>query len=338
VNVSQNKIGFHYARSNMRSIKVKNYSIVAIACLSFFALAIPIKASETNRTANSSPPKDQFVDEMYPGLTTGALTFAREARLPEGTLLKAGNLVINGKYLNQEIAGADEKMQPALRKNSFFVLEQMATFSLLLAEAKAAAAKSGDDISQKTEQAIIQDHLRSLIKTLEVTNEEITIFYNGNTEMFGDATLAQVKPQIEQFLLQQKQQELVNERIRTIGRRMPIEISAPWLKAQAALAKDNPVDKARDSGRASLIDFGSTGCVPCKMMEPILETLSKKYKDKINVLFINVTEEPILASRYGVQSIPVQIFFDKAGREFFRHVGFFPQEQIETKISEMENK
>ena len=74
------------------------------------------------------------------------------------------------------------------------------------------------------------------------------------------------------------------------------------------------------------------------MMEPILETLHEKYKNKINVLFINVTEEPILASRYDVQAIPVQIFFDSSGKEFFRHVGFFPQEQIETKISEMENK
>jgi thioredoxin 1 len=322
----------------MRSIKLKSFSLIAIACLSLAVSAIPVQASETNSTANPSPAKQRFVNDLYPDLTTGAMAFASASTLPEGTLLKAGNLVINSKELSEEIAGANEKMQPALRKNSFFVLEQMATFRLLLAEARAAAAKSGDDISQKKEQAIIQDHLRSLMKTLEVNDEEIIKFYNGNTEMFGGATLTQVKPQIRQFLLQQKQQELVNERIRTIGRRMPIEISAPWLKVQAALAKDNSVDKARASGRASLIDFGSTGCVPCKMMEPILETLREKYKDKVNVFFINVTEEPILASRYGVQSIPVQIFFDKAGKEFFRHVGFFPQDQIEAKISEMGSK
>jgi thiol-disulfide isomerase/thioredoxin len=302
------------------------------------ALAIPLQANEANGQANSMPPKQQLVDNLYPGLTTGALAFARASTLPDGTLLKAGNLIIYSKDLNQEIAGADEKMQPALRKNSFFILEQMATFRLLLAEAKAAAAKSSEDISQKTEAAIIQDHLRSLMKTLQVTDEEIDIFYKSNTEMFGGATLAQVKPQVRQFLLQQKQQEFVNEHIRTIGRRTPIEISAQWLKIQVALAKDNPVDKARASGKASLVDFGSTGCVPCKMMEPILETLRTKYKNKVNVLFINVTEEPILASRYNVQSIPVQIFFDKDGKEYFRHVGFFPQEQIETKISERENK
>ena len=322
----------------MRSIKVKNFIIVTIACISLIVSAITLQANETNITTNPSSPEKQLVNDLYPGLTTGALAFASASTLPEGTLLNAGNLVINGKELSEEIAGADEKMQPALRKNAFFILEQMATVKLLLSEAKAAAAKNGDDISQKKDQAIIQDHLLSLMKTLEVNDEEITVFYNGNTEMFGGATLAQFKPQIRQFLLQQKQQELVNERIRTIGNRIPIEISAPWLKVQAALAKDNPVDKARASGRASLVDFGSTGCVPCDMMAPILETLREKYKDKVNVLFIHVGEEPILASRYGVQSIPIQIFFDKTGKEFFRHVGFFPQDQIETKISEMGSK
>jgi thiol-disulfide isomerase/thioredoxin len=322
----------------MRSIQVKSLSIVTIVCSCLVALARPLQASETNHPANSTPPKQQFIDDLYPGLTTGALAFARASTLPEGTLLKAGNLIINSKDLNQEITGADEKIQPALRKNSFFVLEQMATFNLLLAEAKAAAAKSGDDISQKKDAVIIQDHLRSLMKMLQVNDEEIDIFYKGNTEMFGGATLSKVKPQIRQFLLQQKQQEFVNEHIRTIGRITPVEISAPWLKIQAALAKDNPVDKARASGKASLVDFGSTGCIPCKMMEPILESLRGKYKDNVNVLFINVTEEPILASRYSVQAIPVQIFFDKTGKEYFRHVGFFPQDQIETKISEMENK
>ncbi|OHB73069.1 MAG: hypothetical protein A2Z25_06720 [Planctomycetes bacterium RBG_16_55_9] len=120
-----------------------------------------------------------------------------------------------------------------------------------------------------------------------------------------------------------------------MGKRRQIEVSASWLKTQAALAQDNPVDRARASGRASLIDFGSTGCVPCDMMAPILEVLREKYQGKVDVLFIHVGEEPILASRYGVQAIPAQIFFDKNGKEIFRHVGFFPQEQIETQLSQM---
>jgi thioredoxin 1 len=179
------------------------------------------------------------------------------------------------------------------------------------------------------------DYVGTLAKTVNVSDLEILEFYNNNKETLGGVTIDKVKPQIEQFLLRQKQQELVNEHIRTIGRRTQIEISASWLAAQAALAKDNPVDKVRASGMPSLVDFGSTGCVPCDMLAPILETLREKYKGKVNVVFIHVGQEPILASRYGIQAIPVQIFFDKTGKEIFRHVGFFPQEQIEAKLSEM---
>jgi len=61
----------------------------------------------------------------------------------------------------------------------------------------------------------------------------------------------------------------------------------------------------------------------------------KKYEDKANVLFIHVREQQILAYRYGVQSIPTQVFFDKDGKEVFRHNGFFPQEEIEKKLKEL---
>ena len=54
-----------------------------------------------------------------------------------------------------------------------------------------------------------------------------------------------------------------------------------------------------------------------------------------NVLFVHVREQEILAARYGISSIPVQVFFDKAGKEVFRHVGFFPQEDVERKLKEM---
>jgi thioredoxin 1 len=319
----------------MRSIKMKYFGIITVLYLSL----LPLEGSEVSSTVNpSSSPKPRTVNQLYPGLTTGAMSCAAASTLPEGVVLRAGEIVIENNELIEEIGKAPEQMRPKLKKHAFFVLEQIATIKLLLAEARAEAVKGDKDISEKDEQAIIQDYLRALAKTAKVSEAEILDFYNGNTEMFDGASLVQIKPQIEQFLLQQKQQELINEHIRMIGRRMQIEISSSWLKVQAVLARDNPVDKARASGRASLVDFGSSGCVPCDMMAPILETLREKYNGKVNVIFIHVGEEPMLASRYGVQSIPVQIFFDKTGKEVFRHVGFFAQEQIEGKLSEMRVK
>ena len=316
---------------------MKRFGTLPAACLFLLAFVLSLQGAGTDATVKLPPssPKSQAVNDLYPGLTTGAFVYAMASELPEEVLLKTGELVIHDKELSEEIAKAQEQMRPKLKKNALFVLEQIATFKLILTEARAEAAKSGKDTSEKDEQTIIQDYLLALAKTVKVSDAEILDFYNSNKEMLGGATLPQVKPQIEQFLLQQKQQEFIDEHIRTIGKRMRIEISAPWLKVQAALAQDNSVDKARASGRPSLVDFGSVGCVPCDMMAPILDTLREKYRGKLNVLFIHVGEEPILASRYGVQSIPVQIFFDKTGKEVFRHVGFFPQDQIERKLSEM---
>jgi thioredoxin 1 len=316
---------------------MKRFGIITVVYLSLLMPVVPLEGAEKSSAIepSSSPAKPRTVNELYPGLTTGAMSCVVASELPEGVVLRAGELVIKNSELIEEIGQAPEQMRPKLKKNAFFILEQIATFKLLLAEARAEAVKSSKDMREKDEQTIIQEYLSGLVKTARVSEAEILDFYNGNTEMFGGASPAQMKPQIEQFLLQQKQQELINEHIRTIGRRMWIEISASWLKVQAALARDNPVDKARASGRDSLVDFGSTGCVPCEMMAPILETLREKYKGRVNVLFVHVGEEPILASRYGVQSIPVQIFFDKTGKEVFRHVGFFAQEQIEKKLAEM---
>ena len=53
------------------------------------------------------------------------------------------------------------------------------------------------------------------------------------------------------------------------------------------------------------------------------------------MLFVHVGQEQILAARYGIQTIPMQVFFDKDGKEVFRHVGFWPQEEIEKKLAEM---
>jgi thioredoxin 1 len=182
---------------------------------------------------------------------------------------------------------------------------------------------------------MIQKYFKRLVANVQVSDAEVAKFYEENKDACGGAALDQVKDQLRQLVLQQKQQDLVDEHIRTLGQRMRIEVSAAWTKEQAVLAKDNLVDKARGSGKPSLVDFGSTGCRPCDMLAPILETLKKKYAGKVNVLFVHVGQEQILAARYGIQTIPIQFFFDKDGKEVFRHVGFWPQAEIEKKLAEM---
>lgn len=84
-----------------------------------------------------------------------------------------------------------------------------------------------------------------------------------------------------------------------------------------------------------LLDLGSTMCIPCKMMAPILEELKTEYAGRLDVEFIDATKQPSVAKKYVVNVIPVQIFFDAAGTERYRHEGFFSKEDILAKWKEL---
>ena len=77
-----------------------------------------------------------------------------------------------------------------------------------------------------------------------------------------------------------------------------------------------------------LLDLGATKCIPCKMMAPILEGLKKEYKSRLEVVFIDVWENPDEAKKSGIRVIPTQIFYDASGKELYRHEGFFSKEDI----------
>jgi thioredoxin 1 len=145
----------------------------------------------------------------------------------------------------------------------------------------------------------------------------------------------QVKDSMYEFLLQQKKAEIIDAYIFGLGKRNPIEVNQTWARAQYHKAQENPVDRARMSGKLTMVEFGATGCIPCDRMQPILDRLRKKYPDSLNVVFVHVKEEQILAARFGIRSIPVQVFFDQSGKEIFRHKGFFPETEVHKQLTEM---
>jgi thioredoxin 1 len=92
------------------------------------------------------------------------------------------------------------------------------------------------------------------------------------------------------------------------------------------------VEAAKDKNRVKVtfIELGSVKCVPCKMMQPVMEKIEKTYPNDVNVIFYDVwtEEEAQFAKSYGIKLIPTQIFLDQDGVEYFRHEGFFPFEEI----------
>ncbi len=99
-------------------------------------------------------------------------------------------------------------------------------------------------------------------------------------------------------------------------------------KPKAVSAK--PVVKPVQKIKVTFIELGSIKCLPCKMMQPIMDEIAEEYKDQVKVVFYDVwTEEGRpYAEKYRVRGIPTQVFLDEKGEEFYRHVGFFPKEEL----------
>ena len=93
-------------------------------------------------------------------------------------------------------------------------------------------------------------------------------------------------------------------------------------------------DKA-DSKLPVLLDLGAGKCLQCKMMEPVLNELKKEYAGELTVKYIDIHKNSEAIKKYRVRVIPTQIFFDAAGKELFRHEGFFPKGDIVEKWKQL---
>ena len=284
------------------------------------------------RSAETQAPAT--VESTYPGLVSGVLVSATLGDLPEGLLLRAGKVEIAAKALDDLLAKSPRALREQLRKNAVFLLDELAAEKLLLQAAADAAAKTQQELAGKADKEVIAAHLDSVLAKVRVTEAEADDFYRKNRDTFGVASLESAIPQIVEFLLGEKREAATRQYVRGLGKTYPITVSAPWVKEKAVLARDNPVDKARASGMPTMVDFGADGCRPCDLMAPVLRKLAKKHQSKANVLFVHVQKEQILAARYAITTIPVQVFFDKDGKEFFRHIGFFAEDEIEKKLAE----
>ena len=104
------------------------------------------------------------------------------------------------------------------------------------------------------------------------------------------------------------------------------------LAADALAAAPSPVVNA---ALPRLVDVGARRCIPCKMRAPILDSLKKDYSGRMQVDFVDVWQNPEAGKQYAIKLIPTQIFFNAAGKELFRHEGFFAKEDILAKWKEL---
>lgn len=88
--------------------------------------------------------------------------------------------------------------------------------------------------------------------------------------------------------------------------------------------------KAKAKPQVTFIELGSVNCIPCKQMQPVMKEIETTYGDKVQVVFYDVWQpkDKDKAAKYKIKLIPTQVFLDKDGKEFSRHEGFFPKEEI----------
>jgi thioredoxin 1 len=82
-----------------------------------------------------------------------------------------------------------------------------------------------------------------------------------------------------------------------------------------------------------LVDLWAPWCGPCRMVSPVVESLSEKYKGKVKFCKLNVDENPRTAAQYNVMSIPTLMFF-KDGKVADTVVGAVPESVLQGKIDE----
>jgi thioredoxin 1 len=65
-------------------------------------------------------------------------------------------------------------------------------------------------------------------------------------------------------------------------------------------------------------------------MQPVMKSIETKYSKDVKVVFHDVWTEAgkPYGVKYGIEAIPTQIFLDESGKEYYRHIGFFPEEEL----------
>jgi thioredoxin 1 len=65
-------------------------------------------------------------------------------------------------------------------------------------------------------------------------------------------------------------------------------------------------------------------------MQVVMKSITEKFSDQVKVIFYDVwtQEGKPYADQYGIKVIPTQIFLDQNGQEYFRHEGYFPEEEL----------
>lgn len=83
-----------------------------------------------------------------------------------------------------------------------------------------------------------------------------------------------------------------------------------------------------------LVDFWAPWCPPCKMLAPIVDELAQEYSGRVSFVKLNTDENPQVASRFGIRSIPTLLLF-KGGKPVNSLVGYRPKADLKKQLDKV---
>lgn len=241
---------------------------------------------------------------------------------------------------DRELAKVPAPFQEVFREEPKQYLEQIIMKEVLLQEArrldvKADPAAKGEDVDLSILQNLLK---KEVLDKIQIDPKEVAEVYKQHKDQMGKKSLAEVTPMIEEAIRELKGKEKVEEYVASLKNKAKIEVNEGRLKditaAPPSTNTKEEFNQAMKGGKPMLVDFGANSCMPCRQLRPILKEIEKEYTGKASILVIDVYKYQDLAREHRVQLIPTLIFFDKGGKEIYRHVGAWDKESIVGKLKE----
>ncbi len=101
--------------------------------------------------------------------------------------------------------------------------------------------------------------------------------------------------------------------------------------AHVVLTDDNFDAEVLKSDIPVLVDFWAEWCMPCKMVEPIVDQIAQEYAGKLKIGKVDVDSNPQISMKYGIRSIPTLLIF-KNGQPVDQIIGAVPKKNILEKL------
>lgn len=240
----------------------------------------------------------------------------------------------------RELAKIPAPYQDMLREEPKQFLEQLVLKEILLQEAERQGMKSDPAAKgEEAEMSMIQSLLKKeILDKVKVGQEEIEAIYRQHRDQMGKKSLNEVAPLIENIIREAKGKDQVEAYVTSLRTKAKVEVSEKHVQAIVTPSPQTDTaeefKKAIQSGQPVLVDFGANSCMPCRQIRPILKEVKQEYTGKAHVLVIDVYKFKELAGEHRVQLIPTLIFFDKGGKEVFRHMGAWDKASIVGKLKE----